>query len=73
MPTSREDLEKDIMKMANLTRENERLRLQVQELKQKFRKYGEIGLKAMQDIDTLLTTEEPSHTKTSTKTSTYNS
>tara|TARA_Y100000992_G_scaffold221370_1_gene153550 strand:+ start:841 stop:1065 length:225 start_codon:yes stop_codon:yes gene_type:complete len=62
-------LEVEQRRMNSLVRENERLRIQVQQLKYKIKQHGVEGMKALEEIGVLLGTEsiEPS-TSTSTGT-----
>ena len=51
------EIESHIRNIANLSRENEQLRRQVVELKERFKKYGNAGLKALEEIELALFTE----------------
>ena len=48
------EIEKHIRSISNLSRENEQLRRQVADLKNKFRLHGQAGLKALEEIEVLL-------------------
>tara|TARA_E500000331_G_scaffold357244_1_gene418218 strand:+ start:680 stop:916 length:237 start_codon:yes stop_codon:yes gene_type:complete len=48
------NLEVEQRRMNSLVRENERLRIQVQQLKKKIREYGVEGMRALEEIGVLL-------------------
>lgn len=58
------EIESHIRRISNLSRENERLRRQVIELKNKFKKHGQAGLQALEEIELLLFNTENTENKT---------
>tara|TARA_A100001015_G_scaffold321412_1_gene452012 strand:- start:7188 stop:7406 length:219 start_codon:yes stop_codon:yes gene_type:complete len=61
-------LEIEQRRMNSLVRENERLRIQVEQLKYKIKQHGVEGMKALEEIGILLGSAEMIETSTSTAT-----